>query len=239
MARDENLTALLVHDSVDARLVGGGQDLQFRNGGNVLPQHRGVTGMGYIELVVKASEQNGLLVIPAVGIDAEELLGQGVLVDAVVVVQARLGAPADVEHGMNMGLAPLHDLAQLRPVVHFLEGHLLHRRAGDDHAVEFAVLDLIKGLVEGQQVLLGDVLGLVGGGVHQFQLHLQGRIAQKAGQLGLGGDLGGHEVQQQQLQRTDVLGGGSLPGHDENILLLQRFSGGQVIGDPNGHGGPP
>ena len=37
------------------------------------------------------------------------VLGQGPLGDAVMVVQPRLGTPADVEGGVDVGFAPLHD----------------------------------------------------------------------------------------------------------------------------------
>ena len=140
---------------------------------------------------------------------------------------------------MDVGLAPLHDLAQLRPVVHRLKLHQLHRRAGDDHAVEFAILQVIKGLVEGQKMLLGHILGLVGGHHHQLQMHLQGRVAKKTAQLGLGDDLGGHQVQQDDLQRTDLLGLRPGLGHDKDVFLFQGLRGGEVIGDLNGHKRPP
>ena len=58
---------------------------------------------------------------------------------------------------MDIGFAPLHDLAQLVPVVHLFKSHLLHRRPGDDHAVKFSVLQLIKGLIKGQQMFLGNI----------------------------------------------------------------------------------
>ena len=79
------------------------------------------------------------------------------------------------------------------------------------------------------------VLGLVGLGVDQLQLHLQGRIAQQTGKLGLGDDLGGHQIQQHDLQGTDVLGLRPGLGHDENILFFQGLRCGEVIGDLNGH----
>ena len=130
------------------------------------------------------------------GEHAKELLWQGVLSDAVVVVKSCLGPPADMEGGVHMGLAPLHDFAQLRPVVHLFKGQLLHRGSGDDHAIEFPVLHFVKGLVKGQQMLLGGVLGSVGGGVDQLQMDLQGRIAQKSAELGFRDDFAGHQVQQ-------------------------------------------
>ena len=82
-----------------------------------------------------------------------------------------------------------------------LELHQLHRRTGDDEAVEGAVLHLIEGLVEGQHVGLGGVFGHVAAGGDELQLNLQGRVAQHPGQLGLGVHLGGHQVQKKNMQR--------------------------------------
>ena len=115
------------------------------------------------------------------GKHAEEFLRQGVLFDAVVIIQPGLRPPADVEGGIDMGLAPLHDPADLRPVFHLLKGHGLHRRAGNNHAVKLSVLHLIEHLIELEKMLAGGVFGLVAGGVDEFQLHLQGRIPQQTG----------------------------------------------------------
>ena len=54
-------------------------------------------------------------------------------------------------------------------------------------------------------MILVDVLGDVAGGLQQLHLHLEGGVGELAHELGLGDDLGGHEVEDEQLQRTDVL----------------------------------
>ena len=138
-----------------------------------------------------------------------------------------------------MGLAPLHDLAQLGPVVHLLKGDLLHGRTRDDHAVVLLVLDLVEGLVEGQHMLLGGVAGFMGGGLEQLQLHLQGGVADEAGDLGLRLDLLGHEVEHEDMQGTDILGDGASLGHHEDVFLEQRIGCGEKIGNFNGHGDSP
>ena len=65
-------------------------------------------------------------------------------------------------------------------------------------------------------------------------MDLQGRIAQKAAELCLRNDFGGHQIQEHDLQRTDLLG--LCPGltHNKDIFLLQYFRCGQVIGYPDG-----
>ena len=49
---------------------------------------------------------------------------------------------------MNMGLAPLHNLAKLRPVVHIFKCHQFHRRAGNHHTVKLSMLQILKALIE-------------------------------------------------------------------------------------------
>ena len=88
-------------------------------------------------------------------------------------------------------------------------------------------------------MFLGGILGLVGSGVHQFQIHLQGRIAQQTTQLRFRGNLGGHQIQQHNLQRTNVLGQRPVLRHNKNILLLQRFRCRQIVGDSDRHTAPP
>ena len=50
---------------------------------------------------------------------------------------------------MDVGLGPVHDLAELAPVVHRFKVHDLHGGTGDDEAVVILVLDLVEGGIEG------------------------------------------------------------------------------------------
>lgn len=59
--------------------------------------------------------------------DIEQFFGQRVLGNAVVVVEAGLGPPAHMESGMDMSLGPLHNVAQLRPIVHIREIQIFYR----------------------------------------------------------------------------------------------------------------
>ena len=122
-----------------------------------------------------------------------------------MVVDARLRAPADVQRGVHVRGGPCHDLRKLVPVVHVLEVQQLDGRAGDDHAVEMLVLDLVERGVERFQMLRGHVFGLVAGRLQQAHLYLERRVGQLAHDLRLGDDLRGHEVEQQHLQGADVL----------------------------------
>ena len=154
------------------------------------------------------------------GEDAEHFLRQRVFGDAEVVVQPSLRRPADMQGGEHMGLGPLHDLADLIPVIHLFIGQMLHRRPGYNHPVIMLVLDLPEGGIEGFQMAQGSILGNVGRYMHQFNIHLQGGIAEQPQNLGFGFDFLGHDVENQDLQRTDVLLLRPVMGHHENILVL-------------------
>ena len=239
MPGDENLTAAVVGDGVDAGFLTFGKNLQPRGGQHLLPADGGVPGVGYQEGVVKAAEQDGIPVYHPVAEHTEELLWQRVFLQSIVVVQRRLGRPADVKGAVHMGLAPVKDGAQLVPVLHLLKVQLFHRRAGDDHAVEVPVLHLVKGFVEGQHVLLGGVARHMALHLEQLQLHLQGCVAQQPCQLGFGDDFGGHQVQKENLQRADFLRQGAALLHHEDILALQHLFRRQVVGNLDGHNAQP
>ena len=85
-------------------------------------------------------------------IDAEDLLLRPMLRDAVVIVEPRLRAPADVERREGVLLAPLHDLRDLVPVGDLLKGILLDRRARDDEAVVLLMAHLGKRPVELREI---------------------------------------------------------------------------------------
>ena len=71
------------------------------------------------------------------------------------------------------------------------------------------------------------VLGVVADGLQQFHLDLQGGVGELPQQLGLRGDLGGHQVENEQVEGPDVLVDGPVLRHDKDILALQSFAGGE------------
>jgi hypothetical protein len=101
-----------------------------------------------LEVDYAPAQKNGAGLIQRVGIHTEELLRQLVLFDAVMVVQTGLCAPADVQRGMNMGLAPFHNLTKLFPIVYLFEFHLFNRCTGNNHTVILFMFDFIKCLIE-------------------------------------------------------------------------------------------
>ena len=83
------------------------------------------------------------------------------------------------------------------------------------------------------------ILGDMAGGVQQFHLYLKGGVGELAQQLRLGHDFSGHQVENQEIQRTDILVNGPVLGHDKDVFALQGGSGGQGIGDFDGHNSFP
>ena len=65
----------------------------------------------------------------------------------------------------------------------------------------------------------------MGAGLQQLQFHLQRSVPQQSCQLGFCINLGRHQIQNQNLQRTDILGHGPGIGHDEYVFCRQCFDG--------------
>ena len=74
------------------------------------------------------------------------------------------------------------------------------------------------------------------GNHHELQVNLQRGIAEHTAKLGLRYDFGGHQIQKNNLQGSDVLGFCTGLLHNENIFVLQYSRGGKIIGYLNGHG---
>ena len=161
------------------------------DGGAVQPGPAAVRGVEYL---VEAAHQRVGGSCHTMLKHAEHLLVQMHLGDAEVVVQPRQRTPAQVDGGVDVLLGVVHDAAELVPVVNVLVVQVLNRRAGDDHAVKALVFDLVKRLVERLHVLGRGVGRAVGRRLQKGDLHLQRAVCQQAGQLGLGHDLGRHQV---------------------------------------------
>ena len=67
--------------------------------------------------------------------------------------------------------------------------------------------------------------------MEQGDFHLQRRVGKQAQELGFGRDLGGHEIQNSNTQRTNILMRGAVFIHDENIFALQSRAGGEGGGN--------
>ena len=232
---DEELAGVLALHGENTGISGNGEQLQAGGRPDVALVDLGVPGMRGLEDVVESPEERGVGLQDPVVEHTEELFRQGALLDPVMEVEAGLGTPADMERGVDMGLGPLHDFAQLIPVVHLGEVQILHRSAGDDHTVIAPVTDLVKGGIKGGQMVLVGVVGLIAGGAQQLHRHLKRGVGELAQDLGFGYDLRGHQVQNEHIQWTDVLVHGPVFCHDEDILAFQRRTGGKGVWDLDGH----
>ena len=210
-------------------IIGLCQDSQLLHLFYVLLANLRMPGMRHIELIIKAPEQRLILLAEMMPVHAEYLRRHIILRYAVMIVQPRLSSPADMEGGVHMALAPLHDFRNFLPVGHVLKRHLLHRRTGNDKAIVFLVAHLGKGAIELRQVILGGVRRHIGLGIDKIHLHLQRRIAQEPQQLGFRHLLDGHQVQNQKPQRTNILAVGPVRIHNKNMFFFQNCRCRQII----------
>ena len=114
-----------------------------------------------IEAVVKAADQRALRLHQIMLKHAARLGRQVALLDTVMMVEPCLCTPANMQRRVHVRGGPIHDLAELGPVVDLLERHLLHRRARDDQAVVVDIADVVERTVERLQVAGTHVRGLV------------------------------------------------------------------------------
>ena len=100
-------------------------------------------------------------------------------------VKPGLGSPAEMQCGGHMFFAPVHDLHQLLPVIHFLKLHLLHRRSGDDKPIIVMALNLVKGHIKFVQMAGRNILRLVAADPDKGHIHLQRSIGKGTEKLKL------------------------------------------------------
>lgn len=235
MAGNEELPGVHAFYSKDACIPGDRE--QFQTGGSpyVALIDFSISGMGSLEDIVKATEERGVGFQDPVVEHAKELFRQRTLLDSIVEIETGLGTPADVERRVDMGLRPFHDFTELIPVVHLSEVQVLHWSASNDHAVITPVANLIKGSVKGGQVILVGIMRLIAGSAQQLHRYLKWCVGELAQDLGLGHDLRRHQVEDQDIQRANVLMHGPIFCHDEDILAFQCRAGGKGVWDFDGH----
>ena len=219
-----------------AGLIGEGEDLQILHQGDIGAAYLCVAGVRHIENIVQSTHEWVIRVERMVRKNAEHLFFQRILGNAVVVIQPGLRAPADMEGGIHVCFAPFHNFAELFPIIHLFKGEMLHRRAGNNHAVKFFLAYIVKDLVKFEHMLSRGVFRFMRSRLQQLYLHLKRRVAQQAQQLCFGFNFGRHQVENQNPQRPDILRKGARFRHDENILQLQAMPGRQLIINFDWHG---
>ena len=112
---------------------------------------------------------------------------------------------------------------------------MLHGSTGHHEAVVVVVAEGVEILVELDQMVGGDMRGLMRGGLHEVDLDLQRRFGDQTQQLRLGFDLLGHEVQNHQSERADALTLRLGLLERKDALRVENVSGRKATGDLDRH----
>ena len=104
MSCEENLAPLSGGDGINARLIRGSENTKIPHCLNIGSVYRSVARVRNVENVIKATEENGSLVINYVRINTGKLFLERSLIDTIMVVESCLRAPANMKGGMNVSL---------------------------------------------------------------------------------------------------------------------------------------
>ena len=107
---------------------------------------------------------------------------------------------------------------------------MFHRSTGDDHAVKLFVAHFLKIAVECLHVFNRRVLTGMRLNLHQMHIQLQRRVGEQTDEVGLGGNLQGHQIEYGNAQGTDVLTVGSFIAQHKDVLVLEKIYGRKFIG---------
>ena len=104
-----------------------------------------------------------------------------------------------------MGMCPVEHFRDFFPIVHILKRHLFYRCTGDNHPIELLILQYIEVMIERLHVLYRCILRGMTLEFHESHFDLKRRIREETYQVCLGGNLDRHQVEDHNLQRTNVL----------------------------------
>ena len=153
----------------------------------------------------------------------EYLLGHRIFRNPIMIVQAGLRPPADMKGRINMSLAPLHDFGHFIPVSHFFKRHIFHRSPGDNHTIVFLVAHLIKRSIKLRQIIHRRMARRIGFRINKIHFDLKRAVSQQAQQLRFRDILDRHQVQNQNLQRTDILTVRPVSIHHKDVLPFKNM----------------
>ena len=225
MTSDEELTATTRHHHADSALLRFGKQRQFGSRQDVVAMQFGMTAMRHHEQIVEPTEDGQLWLEHLLWEDAEHLLLERILRYAIMEIESCLRRPADVHCAPHVRTGPLENVLHLVPIGDVLEVKCLDGRTGDNHAVIFLVAHLFEVAVEHHHMFDGRILRRMAAEFHETDFQLQRCIRQQTYQVGLCRNLQRHEVQDGNLQRTDVLIMGTRIVHHKDVLMLQQFYG--------------
>ena len=223
MSHDEDPAAAVCHGQENSGLFGFRQNRQLAAGVNVRRGDFRMSGVRRQEHIVESSHQRDLAVHHLMPEKTEHFLIQRFLLKPVEMIQGRLGGPAEKDRRGHMRICPVHDLRQLLPVIHFLEFHLFHRGAGNDHTVKLHIFQFRKSLVKLIQMTERGVFCLMAFHRHESHIHLKRRVGQRSQKLKFRFLFQRHQIQDQDLDRADILMDRPFFIHHKNIFSFQYF----------------
>ena len=194
MSHHKDLTTAHCHTQEYASLFGLCQYGQILAVMDILCENLGMAGMWCQEQIVKSTDQRNLPVLHFMPEQTKHFLRQLTFFQTIMVIQSCLRAPAEMNRGSHMGFAPLHDLGQFIPVVHFFKFHLFHRCSGNDHAVKLLIFHLIKTYIKFIQVASGSIFCFMACHRHKSHIDLQWCVGQRTKQLQFGLFFERHQV---------------------------------------------
>ena len=223
MTHHKNLSSLFRHAKIESGFVGLCENRDIFAGTDIVDRYFCVAGMRGQKLVIEASHKRDLAVVDFVPEQPEFLLRKHPFLQSVEMIQTRLGSPAEEHRGGNVCVRPVHDLCQFIPVVNFFKFHLLDRCTGDDHTVVIIFPHILKFHIERVQMAGRCIFRLVACHHQKGDINLQGGVGKGAQKLQLGIFFERHQIQDHNLQRTDVLMNRSCLVHDEYIFAFEYF----------------
>ena len=131
--------------------------------------------------------------------------------------------PADMEGRKDMGLRPIHNLRKFLPVFHLGEVHLFYRRTGDDHAVIILLLNIPKLYIKRIKMRRTGMCRLMTGDFHKCNFRLYRKVRKYTKKIQLRVLFQRHKIQNQNLERTNVLGDRTVLIHHKDIFRFQNM----------------
>lgn len=150
----------------------------------------------------EAPHQRRIRALHRLGEGAEGLPRERLVRQPVEAVERAHRRPAGGEHGQATRDGRCEQAGQRLPVSHRLEGQILDRRAGDDHAVEVIGRNLRRWCAEGAPMRLGRSVRVLGRRREERQRHGLAPGAEKPRPSPLGRRLVGHKVDEADVQRA-------------------------------------
>ena len=120
-----------------------------------------------------------------------------------------------------MGAGPSENARNLIPIGHFFELVGFNRSSRHYHSIELLMTHSLKITIEHHHVLNRRILGGMTLELHETDIQLQWGVGQQTDQVCLCGYLQGHEIQDDNLQGTNVLGRCPRVIHYKYILTLK------------------